>query len=71
LDDLVNVIQENLPRKMYRIKLHLPYDQGNIRSLLHEEASIITEEFTESGILIEAEVNETVYGRVKSFRIID
>jgi len=71
LDELKKVIQENLPRKMHRVELHVPYDQGNIRSLLHEEANIISEEFMENGIRMEVEVDEVIYGRVKSFEKTD
>jgi GTP-binding protein HflX len=67
LEELLHLIQENLPRKTHRITLLIPYDQGGIRSMLHEEGNILSEEFVETGIQITAEVDDALYGRVKSF----
>jgi hypothetical protein len=35
--------------------------------LIHEEGNILSEEFVETGIQITAEVDDALYGRVKSF----
>lgn len=67
MEELLKLIQENLPRKIHHIHLLVPYDQGNIRSMLHEEANILSEEFIETGIQMEVEVDDVLYGRVKSF----
>jgi GTP-binding protein HflX len=67
MEELLKLIQENLPRKIHRINLLVPYDQGNVRSMLHEEGKILSEEFTETGISMEVEVDDVLYGRVKNF----
>jgi GTP-binding protein HflX len=67
LEELLILIRENLPRQIHRVQLLVPYDQGSIRSMLHEEGSILSEEFVENGIRMEVEVDEIIYGRVKSF----
>jgi GTP-binding protein HflX len=67
LEELLHLIKENLPRRTHRITLLIPYDQGGIRSLIHEEGNILSEEFVETGIQITAEVDDALYGRVKSF----
>jgi GTP-binding protein HflX len=67
LEDLLILIQDNLPRKMQRVTILLPYDQGNIRSMLHEEGSILSEEFVSEGIRMEVEVDEILLGRIKSY----
>ncbi|HHU48586.1 MAG TPA: GTPase HflX [Clostridiales bacterium] len=67
LEDLLNLIQKNLPRKMQRVTLLLPYDQGNVRSMLHEDGNILSEEFVSEGIQMEVEVDEILFGRIKSF----
>ena len=67
MEELLELIQENLPRKIHHIYLLVPYDQGNIRSMLHEEGNILAEDFVETGIQMEVEVDDVLYGRVKSF----
>ncbi len=67
MEELLELIQENLPRKIHHIHLLVPYDQGNIRSMLHEEGNILSEDFVETGIQMEVEVDDVLYGRVKSF----
>ncbi len=67
MEELLKLIQENLPREIHHINLLVPYDQGNVRSMLHEEGNILSEEFTDAGIRMEVEADDVLYGRVKSF----
>jgi len=67
LDELIALIQDNLPVKMHRVNLMLPYNQGNMYSMLHEESNILSEEFTPDGIKMEVEVDDKLLGKVKSF----
>ncbi|HHU78099.1 MAG: GTPase HflX [Caldicoprobacterales bacterium] len=67
LDILLDLIRENLPRKTRLVKLVIPYEQGSVRSMLHEEGKILNEEFAAEGVHIEAEVDEALYGKVRNF----
>ena len=67
LDELLDMIQQNLNTIIKQVTLLIPYDQGGIRSMLHEEGNILKEEFIDTGIRIRAEVNEVLYSRVKKF----
>lgn len=67
LEELLALIRENLPGQTHHLQLVVPYDQGTIRSLLHEEGNILEEEFMEDGVRMVAEVDDALYGRVKNF----
>ena len=55
------------PQKTRLVKLVIPYEQGSVRSMLHEEGKILNEEFAAEGVHIEAEVDEALYGKVRNF----
>ena len=67
LEQLLKLIQENIPKRMHRVTILLPYEQGNLRSMLHEEGTILSEEFVPEGIHMEVEVDEVLLGRIKNY----
>jgi len=67
LDVLLDLIQKLIPKKMHRVTVLVPYEHGNVRSMLHEEAIILSEEFVPEGICMEIEMDEVLLGRIKSF----
>lgn len=67
LEQLLKLIQENIPKRMHRVTILLPYEQGNLRSMLHEEGTILSEDFVPEGIHMEVEVDEVLLGRIKNY----
>ena len=67
IDDLLKAVEDNLPKKLKRVRLLLPFDKAGIAAKLREKAILHSEEYTAEGLLIEATVDEIVYGRVKEY----
>ena len=69
IDDLLKAIEDNLPKKLKRVKLLLPFDKAGVAAKLRETAVLHSEEYTADGLLIEVTVDEIQYGRVKEFLV--
>ena len=67
IDDLLKAIEDNLPKKLFRVKLLLPFDKVGIAAKLRESAVLHSEEYTAEGLEIEVTVDEAQYGRIKEF----
>lgn len=55
---LLTAIEDNLPVKVKRVKVLLPFDRAGIVAMVRQKATLISEEYTADGILIEAIVDE-------------
>jgi len=69
LEELLDLIEENLPYKMKKCEYLIPYDKTNVSSFLYRNARIIEEEYRENGTFILAETDEEVYNKTKEFII--
>ncbi|MEI6602013.1 MAG: hypothetical protein WCL54_00840, partial [Clostridia bacterium] len=49
-------ITEALPRKMLRVTLAIPFTDGAIHSFVHTHGNVISEEYTDMGYEIVAEM---------------
>lgn len=67
IDALLKAVEDNLPKKLMRVKLLLPFDKVGISAKLRESAVIHTEEYTAEGLLMEVTVDEIQYARVKDY----
>lgn len=66
-DKLLSCIAENLPKTHARGKFLIPYDKTNLINEIRIDGKIFSEEYTESGTLIDALVDEKKLYLVKSF----
>ena len=71
LDGLLKMIEENLPYEMKNVKVLVPYEKGDVVSMLHKYGKIIEEEYRENGTYMEASVDEEGYNRAASYIISD
>ena len=67
LEELLNEIIMVLPEKIQEINLLLPYSEGNIVSLIHENGKVIEEEYTNDGIKLKAYLNNEMYNRYSKY----
>lgn len=58
IDRLLKVIAANLPETAQRMKLLLPYDKAGLSAVIRENGKVFSEEYTESGIVIDALVDK-------------
>ena len=67
IDELLQAIEENLPKKLKRVKLLLPFDKAGIAARLRQTAVLHSEEYTAEGVEIEATLDEIQYARLREY----
>ena len=69
LDTLRQAIETQLGRGKHRVKLLLPYQQGGMVAALHDTAQVLSSEYADNGIQIDAVLDETLFGRLRQYVI--
>ena len=64
---LLEAIDRNLPVRIKRIRLLLPFSKAGLLNEIREKATLISENYTAEGIEVEAIIDEGMYRRVKEF----
>lgn len=59
IERLLEVVAENLPETAKRMKLLLPYDKAGLSAVIRANGKVFSEEYTESGIMIDALIDRT------------
>ncbi len=67
IDELLQAIEENLPKKLKRVKLLLPFDKAGIAAKLRQSAVLHHEEYTAEGLEIEVTIDEIQYARLREY----
>ena len=67
MDKLMDMIQKALDKDSYRVKLLLPYDQGNIFSSLSDKYAIEAFEYLDTGISVTLSLDEIDYNKYKKY----
>ena len=66
---LLQAVEDNLPVRMRRVKLLVPFKNGGVINEIREKATLISEEYVAEGIAAEAIVDEIIYSKVKNFEV--
>ncbi len=66
-DRLLRVIAANLPETAKRMKLLLPYDKAGLTAKLRENGKVFSEEYTETGILVDALVDQLLLKQMAEY----
>lgn len=69
IDKLIETLEKTLSSLLYEVRLLMPYQRGDLVSLLHESASVEKQEHTEQGILLTVRLPASLYNRYKEFRV--
>src|SRR4051795_12044606 len=69
LDELLEVIDAELPRPQVEIEVLLPYTQGALVSRIHSEGEVLREEHLDSGTRLEARVGPSLAAELSSYGI--
>ncbi|MGB3828065.1 MAG: GTPase HflX [Ornithinimicrobium sp.] len=64
---VIEAVEEALPRPQILVEVLLPYDRGDLVSRVHTEGEILTEDHTADGTRIEAKVLPDLHGALASF----
>ncbi len=69
IDRLLHVIAANLPETAKRMKLLLPYDKAGLTAKLRENGKVFSEEYAETGILVDALVDQLLVKLMTEYEI--
>ncbi len=69
IDRLLQAVEDNLPVRMRRVKLLVPFKNGGVINEIREKATLVSEEYVAEGIAAEAIVDEIIYSKIKSFEV--
>ena len=67
MDHLVQTIKTHVFNDYVKVKMMIPYADGNVLSYLNEEANIIHQEYTEEGTSLEVEVSVVDSQKLKKY----
>ncbi|MGN0489003.1 MAG: GTPase HflX [Ruminococcus sp.] len=67
IDELLKTIDDNLPVRIKKVNLLIPFQKAGITNEIRTTATLISEEYTNNGILVEAIIDELMYNRLKEF----
>ena len=69
LDELLKLIEKNLPYKMKKCEYLIPYDRSDINSFLHRNGRVLEEEYRENGTFMVVEVDDESYNKTNNYVI--
>ncbi|MBQ1257526.1 MAG: GTPase HflX [Clostridia bacterium] len=64
LDNLKNAISERIAAMRHPVELLIPYDKGNVLSILHSQGQVESEEYLENGVKVVCLLDATLFARV-------
>ena len=67
IDRLLQGVAANLPETAKRMKLLLPYDKAGFTAKLRENGKVFTEEYTETGVLVDALVDQMLIKQMSQY----
>lgn len=69
IDELLRKVEENLPVKLRRFELMIPFDKASIIAVLRNAGALQSEEYTADGIKVTAIVEEPLWHKVEEYSI--
>lgn len=67
IEELLHSIEKNLPVKVKRVKMILPFDKIGISAEIREKCTLIKEEYMAEGLFVEAVISEEIYSKTKEY----
>lgn len=69
IEALLSAIENALSLSLYTVRVLLPYQKGDLISLLHEAATVEQQEHTADGVILTAQLPPALYHRLKPYII--
>ena len=69
IDELLTAIENNLPIRVKRVKLLLPFSKVGLSAEIRRDGTLVSEEYTAEGLAVEGIVDEVLYDKVKEFEL--
>ncbi|MDQ7024843.1 MAG: GTPase HflX [Anaerolineae bacterium] len=70
-DNLLQSIADVLVKRFERTKLLVPYDRGDVVSLLFQSARVLEQEHTNDGIIMDVELPVSLYERYRNYEYVE
>ncbi len=67
IESLLKAIEDNLPVRVKRVELLLPFSKGSLSAEIRQSGTLISEEYTAEGISVIGLVDESLYAKVKEY----
>lgn len=67
IDRLLQAIEDNLPVRMKRVSLLVPFAKAGLVNDIRENGTLLSEEYVAEGVRVEAVVDEALYFKVRDF----
>ncbi|MBO7184968.1 MAG: GTPase HflX [Oscillospiraceae bacterium] len=67
MEDLLAAIEKALGHSRHQITVTLPYSMGGMVETLHNNAQVLSTDYTGEGIVVETVVDDILYGRLKNY----
>ena len=67
MEDLLAAIEKALGQSRHQITVTLPYSMGGMLETLHNNAQVLSTDYTGEGIVVETVVDDILYGRLKNY----
>ena len=67
MEELLQLIEKNLNKGLITGKFLLPYSMGGMVDILHNQAKVLSMDYTGDGILVEAICDEALYGKLREY----
>ena len=69
LPELLQVLEDEVPRPDVRVSVVLPYSEGSLVSRIHSEGEVLTEEHLEQGTRLEARVGHSLAADLNAYLV--
>jgi GTP-binding protein HflX len=69
IDRLLELIDENLPVRIKKVKMVLPFSMAGAGNEIRTKATLISENYTNEGIEIQAIIDEEMYRKFREYII--
>lgn len=67
IDNLLQVIEDNLPVKIKKVKLLIPFDKGGLVADIRTKATLLSEDYVADGITVEALLDPEMYNKLNGY----
>ena len=64
VEALLEEVKRQIRGVQRRLRVQIPYAQGALTSMLHGSGSVLSEAYTDTGVVIEAMADDALYGRL-------
>ncbi|MEE0060764.1 MAG: GTPase HflX [Acutalibacteraceae bacterium] len=67
IDKLLQAVEDNLPVKIKRVKLLIPFDKGGLVADIRNKATLVSEDYVAEGIRVEALLDPELYNKLSAY----